>query len=200
MIRFGCMLIVLLLAVPICFCITVVGLAVDVTFGSNPQLETYFPNPDGYGSTSVGQEVVSQSVRIAASVTGQGGVGRISDEIGAFFGCLQETGSADVRVYLEQIDLSDVQIPPATGVVGLLDQGQFLDNFIGCAGTAIDATRNRRSSEPEPCYGFGTFNDGSRRLYYVFATSHRDIGTVFDTHFQGDFGAQGTILCTNTPQ
>ena len=192
----GCAILIVILAIPMCFFATIAGLALDININQNPQLAEYFPDYDNYGSTSIQPDTITWSVETAASVLGQPIVATVSDRVGEFIGCLQDTGAADVRVYLQQINLGDLQIPPESGVIALLDQQQFRSNFTDCAGSTL----NRRSSQPEPCFGVGTFTDDGRNFTYVFASTHRATGELFDAHFKGTLSAVGTINCFSTPE
>lgn len=194
--RLGCLLLIVIFALPLCFFATIGGLALDININQNPQLADYFPDFDNYGSTSVQPDTVAWSIETAASALGQPVISKMSDKVGAFIGCLQNTGAGDVRVYLQQIDFGDLQIPPESGVVALLDQQQFSSAFTGCVRDSAGA----RLNEPEPCFGVGSFNANGRTFYYAFASTHRPTGELFNTHFRGTLSGTGTLNCFRTPE
>ncbi|GAB4527384.1 MAG: hypothetical protein OHK0046_45140 [Anaerolineae bacterium] len=127
-------------------------------------------------------DAVATALGSASAVTGNAPGAVLFERIDTLIDCYREVGAVDARIYVQQIDVSNVAVPLA-GVVAVVNQNRVRNNFLGCiTQTPLDGVFGAQSVV-EPCTSSGTFTSGGDTISYIYAATNTPLCDQFERHF-----------------
>ncbi|MEQ8675692.1 MAG: hypothetical protein RLP44_18795 [Aggregatilineales bacterium] len=158
--------------------------------------QSFFPDLAGYNRTDADSiiDAVTTTLGGASLVTGNPIAAVLIERADTMIECYQDVGAADARIYSQRINITEPSIPTA-GVLTVVNQNRVVDNFLHClTQNPLSGAFSAQSVQPEPCYGYGTFNFNGDNVSFFYVATDTPLCDQFNASFaqynpSGDRGA-----------
>ena len=146
--------------------------------------QSFVPNLTGYDlhETDNLQDTMAAAAGGASVLTGNVVVGLLIQRVDSLIDCYREVGAVEAVLYTERIDVSNPRVPIG-GALAVINQDRVRDNFLACVTDIGMGVFGAQAAEPEPCYGYGTFDFSGDTISFIYAATDQPLCDALGGHF-----------------